>query len=282
MAAKRLLRGGEGAQETMIYYNDNHRPVVSWLRDLINRGMLANGLVDNRRIEDVRPNDLAGYRRCHFFAGIGGWELALQMAKWPDDAEIWTGSCPCQPFSQMGKMRAAFDERHVWPEFYRLIKECKPAVVVGEQVASKLGRDWLSGVFADLEAVGYAVAGADLCAAGVGAPHIRQRLYWVANADGREAEYYRARQQDNQYGLPVIRRPGAWDDYRLVPSAVGETPPQQHRIKPGISAVVNGFPGWLALNQGYGNAIVPPVAALFIRAAMEAMAENQEGHRPHG
>ncbi len=102
----------------------------------------------------------------------------------PEDRLVWTGSCPCQPFSCAGKQKGTQDERHLWPEFRRLITECHPPIIFGEQVASKLGREWLAGVRADLEALGYAVGAADLCAAGATAPHLRQRLYWVADANG--------------------------------------------------------------------------------------------------
>lgn len=177
----------------MTCYNDNNPFAAEWLRRLIQAGLIANGIVDERSIADVRGEDLAGYRRVHLFAGIGGWDYALQLAGWPTDRTVWTGSCPCQPFSVTGKRRGTEDERHLWPHMLRLISECRPPVVFGEQVASKDGREWLSRVRADLEALGYAVGAADLCAAGVGAPHIRQRLFWVAdttNSDwrGRECE----------------------------------------------------------------------------------------------
>src|SRR5690606_31057001 len=146
--------------------------------------------VDTRSIEDVTPNDLQGYTQCHFFAGIGGWPLALRLAGWPDDRPVWTGSCPCQPFSQAGKGAGFADERHLWPAFFHLIEQCRPSVVFGEQVASKDGLAWLDLVQADLEGAGYACGAADLCAAGVGAPHIRQRLYWVANALGADQRRY--------------------------------------------------------------------------------------------
>jgi len=164
------------------YYNENDPNAAAWLRALIAAGLIADGVVDERSIVDVKANDLAGYEQCHFFAGIGGWSYALRLAGVPDDAPIWTGSCPCQPFSVAGKGLGTADERHLWPEFYRLISERRPSVCFGEQVAAKAGREWLAGVRVDLEAVGYAVGAADLCAAGVGAPHIRQRLYWVADA----------------------------------------------------------------------------------------------------
>jgi DNA (cytosine-5)-methyltransferase 1 len=171
------------------YYNEHDPGAAAWLRELIKQGHIADGVVDERSIEDVLPSELAGFTQCHFFAGIGGWSYALRLAGWPDDKPVWTGSCPCQPFSVAGKGKGTADERHLWPAFAWLIRQCRPSVVFGEQVASRAGRGWLAGVRTDLEAMGYAVGAADLCAAGVGAPHIRQRLFWVGNADraGRKA-----------------------------------------------------------------------------------------------
>lgn len=167
----------------MNYYNENDPFAAAWLRELIKAGLISNGEVDERSIVDVKPTDLAGFRQCHLFAGIGGWSYALRLADWPDEKEVWSGSCPCQPLSCSGQRKGHADERHLWPAFYNLIAECKPSVIFGEQVSGPDGREWLSGVRADLEGAGYALGCADLCAAGVGAPQIRQRLYWVANAD---------------------------------------------------------------------------------------------------
>jgi DNA (cytosine-5)-methyltransferase 1 len=164
------------------YYNENDLFAAAWLRELMAAGLIARGVVDERSIEDVHPHDLRGFRQCHFFAGIGVWSYALRLAGWPDDRPVWTGSCPCQPFSAAGKRAGASDERHLWPAFFHLIEVSGPPVVLGEQVASPDGLAWLGLVQADLEGQGYAVGAADLCAAGVGAPHIRQRLYWVADA----------------------------------------------------------------------------------------------------
>ena len=164
------------------YYNEIDPFAAQWLRELINAGAIAPGDVDERDIADVDPDDLAGFCQCHFFAGIGVWSYALCLAGWPDDRPVWTGSCPCQPFSLAGKGAGFADERHLWPEFFRLIRECRPATVFGEQVASKDGLAWIDLVQADLEGAGYACGALDTCAAGFGAPHIRQRLYWVANA----------------------------------------------------------------------------------------------------
>jgi len=166
-----------------VYYNELDPYCCQWLRNLIAAGHLPDGEVDERSIREVSATDLRGFTACHFFAGIGGWPLALRLAGWPDDQQVWTGSCPCQPFSCAGKRGGTSDERHLWPEFHRLIGECAPPVVFGEQVTSKDGREWLAGVRADLEAMGYGVGAADLCAAGAGAPHIRQRLWWVAESE---------------------------------------------------------------------------------------------------
>lgn len=164
------------------YYNEIDPFAAEMLRNLIKAGHIAPGDVDERSIEDVRPDDLRGYAQCHFFAGVGVWSYALRRAGYPDARPVWTGSCPCQPFSTAGKGAGFADERHLWPHFHWLIEQCRPPIVLGEQVASKDGLAWLDLVSADLEGSGYTSGAVDTCAAGFGAPHIRQRLYWVAHA----------------------------------------------------------------------------------------------------
>lgn len=165
------------------FYNEVDPYVAQWLRNLIVAGHIAPGIVDERPIQEIEPWELMRYTQCHFFAGIGIWSLALRRAGWSDDQPIWTGSCPCQPFSAAGQRKGISDERHLWPTWFKLIDQCKPPIVVGEQVASKDGLDWLDLVSANLEASDYAFAAADLCAAGFGGAHIRQRLYFVGLAD---------------------------------------------------------------------------------------------------
>jgi DNA (cytosine-5)-methyltransferase 1 len=167
------------------YYNEIDPFAAQWLRNLIAAGHIAPGEVDTRSIEDVRPDDLRGYTQCHFFAGIGVWSAALRGAGWEDDRPVWTGSCPCQPFSDAGKGRGFADERHLWPAWFHLIDVCRPGRIFGEQVASADALAWLDTVQDDLEGADYAVGAVDLCAAGVGAPHIRQRLWFVADANGQ-------------------------------------------------------------------------------------------------
>lgn len=171
----------------MNYYNEYDPLTAAWLRELINQKLLPAGDVDARSILDVTPSELRKYTQCHFFAGIGGWSLALQLADWPDDRPVWTGSCPCQPFSNAGKHLGQADERHLWPAFFELIRECRPDVIFGEQVASAIGKGWLDGISSDLGAENYACGATVLSAHSIGSPHIRQRLYWVAESNsGRE------------------------------------------------------------------------------------------------
>ena len=164
------------------YYNEFDKYAAQWLRNLIAAGHIAPGDVDDRSISDVRPSDLVGYTQCHFFAGIGGWSLALRLAGWSDDRLVWTGSCPCQPFSVAGQGHGVVDERHLWPHWFHLVRAQRPPVVFGEQVEAAIAHGWLDLVQDDLEGEGYAFAPVGIPAAGVGAPHIRQRLWFVADA----------------------------------------------------------------------------------------------------
>ena len=172
-----------------VLYNEHDPFAAAWLRELIADNLIAPGVVDERSIEDITPDELRPFRQCHFFAGVGVWSLAARLAGIPDDAPLWSGSCPCQPFSSAGKGEGFDDERHLWPAFHYLIEQCRPPLVVGEQVAGKDGDAWFDLVSADLDATGYGFGAAETCAAGFGAPHKRQRNYWVAVrlADGERA-----------------------------------------------------------------------------------------------
>ena len=186
------------------YYNEIDPFAADWLRNLIGAGLIADGVVDERSISDVRPEELFEFTQCHFFAGIGVWSHALRGAGWDDDRPVWTGSCPCQPFSGAGKRKGVADKRHLFPDWFHLIRECRPATVFGEQVASKDGLGLIDLVQADMEGEGYAFAPFDLCAAGFGAPHIRQRLWFVAHSDhtgsqGRVSGWTHSERQD-QHG----------------------------------------------------------------------------------
>ena len=280
------------------YYNENDRFAAAWLRELIDEGLIPEGEVDERSITDIRGSDLVGFTQCHFFAGIGGWSYALQLAGWPEDRPVWTGSCPCQPLSSAGQRQGHADERHLWPAFYELIAERRPPAIFGEQVASKDGREWLCGIRTDLEDARYAVGAADLCAAGAGAPHIRQRLFWVADAQGQRPDSGTDAEREGPAGQPERdvwgepKRPSAdsglanaedadrrrkrrgpmetgrsshWSDATLIPCADGKA----RRAEPSIFPLANGFPNRVGTLRGAGNAIVPQVAAEFIGSYLQ-------------
>lgn len=330
----------------MNYYNEFDRKKAEWLRQLIKAGFIAYGEVDERSICDVHPGDLKGFNQCHFFAGIGGWSYALRLAGWLDDEPVWTGSCPCQPFSVAGKGLGTDDPRHLWPQFHRLIQECRPPVVFGEQVASKSGREWLSGVRAEMETFAYAFGASDLCSAGVASPNLRQRLYWVADS---ECDAGKSRWSSNQSGKSIrtkSERTSAefgrcgdsscmGESYRagrnarkssgegmgygdsLEPTGgVGgvaqpaNTGPQGfvmrtiecpyqwppgtpnmavfcrdgfwRRFKPGSQPLASGVPNRVALLRGFGDAINPWIAKVFIESYCEACGDlsDSESAKP--
>ena len=276
------------------YYNDNDPKCCAWIRQLITDGLITDGEVDCRSITDVRADDVRGFRRVHFFAGIGGWDYALRLADWPDDRPVWTASCPCQPFSGAGLQMGADDPRHLFPALRKLVARCNPPTVIGEQVASALGRKWLARVRVEMATLGYAVTASDLCAAGIGAPQLRQRLYWMADAScerplsSAQAGIYSGKKgagsrhvelvghgdisRLGHTDLPrpqgrIIERNSAserapWATSMGVPGDDGTT----RRVEPGIPPLAYGLPSRVALIRGSGNAIVPQLAAAFIRA----------------
>nr|VCU06603.1 Modification methylase AplI [Rhodoplanes serenus] len=288
------------------YYNEIDPFAAAWLRNLISAGHITDGVVDERSIRDVRPADLDGCERAHFFAGIAGWDLALQLAGWPDDAPVWTGSCPCQPFSSAGRGRGTADDRHFWPVWFDLIRECRPPIIFGEQVAAAIRHGWLDLVFDDLEGTGYACRAAIAPACSVGAPHIRERLWWVAYADtagrreqrrGGLLDRERTAQRDDADGRCALRRmgdaggaglagwprelgddgaqrataqrAGCWSDLVWLPCTDGKARPTQ----PGLQPLAHGATGRVGRLRAYGNAIVPQVAAAFISAAIKIINE---------
>jgi DNA (cytosine-5)-methyltransferase 1 len=289
------------------YYNEIDPKAAAWLRELIKAGHIAPGDVDERSIVDIRPADLVGYTQCHFFAGIGVWSHALRRAGWPDNRPVWSGSCPCQPFSAAGKGDGFADERHLWPHFHWLIQNCRPTVVFGEQVASKDGLGWLDLVQADLEGSGYASGAVDTCAAGFGAPHIRQRLYWVAYSDNAGSQGWKQpgcertlERTSGAGGLvggvadsPGIGRiargngdNGKHDRQQFAPDGSNGRPSPTNGlwsdadwlfcrdgkwrpVEPGTFPLAHGAAARVGRLRGYGNAIVAPAAQAFVEAYLE-------------
>lgn len=248
----------------MNYYNEIDPFATAWLQNLMSAGHIPKGDVDTRSIEDVTPGDLDGYTQCHFFAGIGGWPLALKLAGWPATEPVWTGSCPCQPFSTAGAGTGFTDERHLWPAWFHLIRQRRPNVIFGEQVAGAIKHGWLDLVSADMEAEGYAIGAAVLGAHSVGAPHIRQRLYFVGDPkrDGLQS----GRRATTDFADKSSDGTLHWAKSTKIVCKDGKS----RTVEPGLEPVANGISSRVGRLRGYGNAIVPQTAAAFIKAYTQA------------
>lgn len=250
------------------YYNEHDPKTAAWLRELIKAGLIADGEVDTRSITDVAADDVRGYTQCHFFAGIGGWSYALRLAGWPDDKPVWTGSCPCQPFSQGGLNTGAEDSRHLWPVWRPLIAECRPPTLFGEQVAGKAGRSWFDLVANDLEDDGYAVAAADLPVASVGGLHLRHRLWWMAVADSDAGSSRWEREQPQPKRATQKDALVRCSEFGRLLSAARQLAVPAGRF----GTVADGVSNRVGRLRGYGNAIVPQVAQAFIEAYLDMTA----------
>lgn len=260
------------------YYNENDPVIASWLIEVIAAKLIAPGIVDQRSIEDVTPNDLRGFTQYHFFAGIGIWSLGLRIAGWPDDRAICTGSCPCQPFSQAGKGIGFDDERHLWPSWHYLIErsELRNIPVVGEQVASPDGLNWFDLVSTDMEGTGYTIGAIDTCAAGFGAPFIGQRLYWMAAPNG-----WKQRNGKLQSGGEYRQQPqngrnmqtGFWQNVEWLVNRNSNGKLEYRPIEPGSFPLVNGgaLRNRLDAVRGAGNSLNIAQAKAFIETVMEIL-----------
>lgn len=296
----------------MNYYNEWDPQAAAWLRELIAERLIPRGLVDERSITEVKAEDLEGFTQCHFFAGIGGWPLALQLAGVSYKTRLWTGSPPCQPFSAAGKQLGQFDPRHLAPVFLSLISECRPPVLFGEQVAPAIAKSWMCDLQAHLEGEDYAVGFAVLPACGVGAPHKRDRLFFGAQqlADtcghrvrmrpdegiGAKGEVPHGEEQrqwlradigavradisdrlantrpQGRGGISDAADPhhGFWSDADWLGCRDGKFRP----VESGTFPLANGIPARVGRLRGYGNAIVPQVAAEFIASFMGAVGKT--------
>jgi DNA (cytosine-5)-methyltransferase 1 len=259
------------------YYNEFDPFAAEWLRELIKDGLIADGIVDERSITEVLPSDLEGFTQCHFFAGIGGWSVALKLANWPDNRPVWTGSPPCQPFSVAGNNKGTDDDRHLWPVFFNLIKKQKPSTVFGEQVAAAIKSGWFDDLQKDLEAEDYASAMVVLPACSVGSPQKRDRLWFVAdtipmgNTKQPRLEGHTRTSNGKSRREEEVRsssETGFWDE-----SAIAYCRDRKYRpipTEPSLFPLADGASNRMGILRGAGNAIVPQVAAEVIKAFMDS------------
>lgn len=248
-------------------YNEINTYCVDWLRNLVNADLITQGHVNPNSIVDLDPKSLEIYTQAHFFAGIGVWSHALKYMGWPDTVPVWTGSCPCQPFSNSGKQLGFADARHLWPTWYSLIQLYNPAIIFGEQVASPEGLVWLDLVFTDLERQGYSCAAANLSASSVGAPHLRSRLFFVAYAAGKRCDRldtylceWRAHKNSAEIarrgpsgGPRVIAPPRGEVDFKPMGYSDGHAAKHGYNVDPEISGSQS-LSRDIANSNGSGNA----------------------------
>jgi DNA (cytosine-5)-methyltransferase 1 len=249
----------------MNFYNEIDPFAAAWLRELIKANAIAPGVVDTRSIEDITPYELEQYTQCHFFAGIGVWSYALRQAGWPDEKPVWTGSCPCQPFSPAGEGKGFTDERHLWPAWFHLIQNQRRSIpVFGEQVEKAVRFGWLDLVQSDLEGIGYTFGSVGLPACAIGTPHQRKRRYFVSYAEreGLQGLSYNKGFSEPTKEAFAERIHSNIEQWWGLATSIGSIP------------IANGLTLRLAKNaiHGYGNAIVAQAAQAFIESAMEALA----------
>lgn len=252
-------------KKSKVLYTDVDEEVVWWLQRLVDNQLLPIGICLVKDIKEIDGDYLKTFSQCHFFAGIGGWALALKYAGVPTEAKVWTGSCPCQPFSNASvKAKGIHDPRHLWPYMKELISYGRPTTFFGEQVASKSGWDWLSAVRADMEGEKYAFGSAQLSAANVGLPHIRKRLYFVAHA----LQFRQGRMELKGQTVPCGFEPAQSKTDSHCVSTRGAFKPSSLPVLP-----VDGVSGQVAklAIHGFGNAIVPELAGTFVRSSFEAI-----------
>lgn len=258
------------------YYNENDKRLARVLQEAMDAGLIMQGDIDTRSILDIHPHDLIGYHQHHFFAGIGIWSYALKQAGWPDELPVWTGSCPCQPFSPAGKGKGFADERHLWPAWYYLIEKFRPGAVFGEQVADAGGLAWLDLVHSDMDAQNYALGAFDLCAAGFGSPQLRQRLYWVADTNDAQWRADFARRnfanrpaprwiESNGHAKARREANGFWRDCAWADRGDG----RKVGLEPGMVPLAYVDPATMVALHGSGNAIVAEQAIEFVSAYIE-------------
>jgi DNA (cytosine-5)-methyltransferase 1 len=222
-------------------------------------------------------------------------------ADWKADGTILTGGFPCQPYSTAGKRLGKEDERHLWPEMLRVIREVQPEWIVGENVRGLVS--WSGGlvfeeVWAGLETIGYEVQPFILPAASVNAPHKRERIWFVAYSNSRRLERAETERWNRKYAerSSSINASNANDarlERREKQRSTPSSGPNQHKQSsrflrsiwedfPAESAVCSRndgiserldsitFPKWRNESiKAAGNAIVPQVAYQIFKAINE-------------
>jgi DNA (cytosine-5)-methyltransferase 1 len=207
--------------------------------------------------------------------------------------DVISGGFPCQPFSVAGKQRGKEDERFLWPEMLRVIRELRPHCVVGENVPGII-KIAARQVVEDLEREGYNAIVFNFEAAAVGAWHRRSRFFFVGIAEGRltsDAEIERSEGQPSARTAEQDEKP--WEMQPDAVYSIGtaihntvcgrfdrdarrrESPEladgRQWAAEPGVGRVANGLPCRVERIRAIGNAVVPQQAYPIFRALAEEL-----------
>lgn len=165
--------------------------------------------------------------------------------------DLISGGWPCQPFATVNRQRKGKDdERHLWPEMFRLVKELRPTWVVGENVADFARTDEHEQTHKDLESIGYETQTFVIPASAVGAPHGRYRTFVVAYSD---------HQSESQANTAAGTQRGEWNAWRDL---ARRSRPQVSRThwetyQSGVPGVDDGIPDRVDRSKTLGNAVVP-------------------------
>nr|NIO40147.1 hypothetical protein [Burkholderiales bacterium] len=192
---------------------------------------------------------------------------------------IVTGGFPCQPWSVAGRRGGADDERHLWPEMLRVIREIHPRWVIAENVPGLDGEQMgLDAVLDDLEDVGYETQTLEIPACAVGAPHIRRRLWIVAHASSAREEIRKSRaleRSSRRSGLLRNADSKRQQEQRRPIPGHERTRRQESKLpnwwltEPDVGRVAHGIPSRVDRLRALGNAIVPQIAEIIGKAIME-------------
>ena len=250
-----------------IYYNDIDPYCCKVLRARITDGLLPQGNVDENDIRSIPSDTLRGYRQLHLFAGIGGFPLGMRMAGFPEDVSIITGGFPCQPHSMAGKRKGSGDERNLWPEFYRVIRDLRPQWVLAENVRGLLSSDdgrFFGGILRDLAHIGYDAEWQMLSASAFGAPHERERIFIIAYPCNK------------RLSRPVFRRASVCSTTLTSPTKFGNRIVPcglWHQAHIGDIYMGNGVSAKVVRHgvKAMGNAVVPQIIAWIAQCIMESM-----------
>lgn len=189
----------------------------------------------------------------------------LKRSDIDESVDIVTGGFPCQPFSVAGRKKGTQDNRDLWPEMFRIIKEFKPTWVIGENVANFINMAFQR-TKTDLESEGYEVQPFIIPACGVNAPHRRDRVWIVAYSHGhRRTKGSRANSGVNETRQNTHRKRKTNTNNTFSTSQT--TPIEREHCgsswwesEPDVGRVAHGVPYRVDRLKGLGNAIVPQIA----------------------